>query len=250
MPEIWSQLISVFLIFFLSFNTFLKLPLGDPLTIVLFGKTGNGKSATGNSIIGSECFEESPSGSAVTQCCNRSKRDDEREVTVIDTPGIMDTASVSAIGKAIGMVKSMTGSLNAKEKKLLQELAKVFVMSPDGLDAIIITIKYGVRFGKEDTDALEILKKFFGTEAQPYMILILTHGDEAAYQAQRGEKSIEDVLKSYIATLPGLVQEFVKEIGERRILFNNRLDLNKEPDDCKKQVSRLLQVKVHFEIEI
>ena len=169
---------------------------------------------------------------------------------MIDTPGIMDTAPVSSMGKVKEMAKNVAGLNNEKQKDILRELAKVFVMSPDGLDAIIITIKYGFRFCDEDAEALKILKKFFGTEAQPYMILILTHGDEAAYQAERKKRSIEDELKSYIATLPGWVQEFVKEIGERRILFNNRLDPNKEPDDCKKQVSRLLQVKVHFEIEI
>ena len=94
---------------------------------------------------------------------------------------------------------------------------------PDGLDAIIITIEYGVRFGPKDTEALKIIKRFFGTEARPYMILILTHGDQAAYYAERGERSIEDELKSYIACLPGWVQWLIGEIGERRILFDNRL---------------------------
>ena len=50
-------------------------------------------------------------------------------------------------------------------------------MSPDGLDAILRTIKYGGRFGPEDAEALRILKTFFGNEALPYMILILTHGE-------------------------------------------------------------------------
>ena len=169
---------------------------------------------------------------------------------MIDTPGIMDKASVSTIGNAIGMVKSMTGHLNAEEKKILQELARVFVMSPDGLDAIIITIKYGCRFLEEDAEALKILQTFFGTEAQPYMILILTYGDQAARDAKKKKRSIEDHLTWYISTLPDWVRQFLKDIGERRILFDNTLDPNDKPDDCKRQISKLLQVKVHFEDKI
>ena len=169
---------------------------------------------------------------------------------MIDTPGIMDTASVLAIGSAIGMVKSMTGHLNAEEKKLLQELASVFVMSPDGLDAIIITIKYGCRFLEEDAEALKMLQTFFGTEAQPYMILILTYGDQAARDAKKKKRSIEDHLTWYISTLPDWVRQFLKDIGERRMLFDNSLDPTENPDECKRQVSKLLQVKVHFEDKI
>ena len=78
------------------------------------------------------------------------------------------------------------------------------------------------------------------------MILILTQGDQAAYHAKKEEKSIEDHLKRYISTLPDWVQQFVKEIGERRMLFDNRLDPNEKPNDCNEQVSRLLQVKSPF----
>ena len=78
------------------------------------------------------------------------------------------------------------------------------------------------------------------------MILILTQGDQAANHAKKEEKSIEDHLKRYISTLPDWVQQFVKEIGERRMLFDNRLDPNEKPNDCNEQVSRLLQVKSPF----
>ena len=250
MSEIWEQQISVFLMFFLSFNVFQKLPSGNPLTVVLFGKTGNGKSATGNSILGFDHFIDSPSSSSVTIKCDACKREEEREVTVIDTPGIMDTASVSAMEKAKEKVRFLTGFYNENQKSILRELAKVFVMSPYGLDAIIITIKYGCKFGPEDAEALRIFQRFFGIEALPYMILILTHGDEAAFQARKRERSIEEQLESYINDLPGWVQQFVKEIGERRMLFNNKLDPQINPDECTKQVSKLLQVKVHFESKI
>ena len=183
----------------------------------------------------------------MTQFCKAEKRTDEREVTVIDTPGIMDTAPVSFMGKAKEVMKNVTGLYDERQKEILREIHKVFVMSPDGLDAVIITIKYGVRFGLEDSEALKILKKFFGTEAQPYMILILTYGDQAARDAKRKKKSIEDHLKWYLSTLPDWVQQFMKLIGERRMLFDNSLEPTEKPDDCKKQVSKLLQVKVHFE---
>ena len=186
----------------------------------------------------------------MTKFCNASKRNDEREVTVIDTPGIMDTAPVSALGKAIEMAKSVTDLFDVRQNEILRELARVFVMSPDGLDAIIITIKYGCRFLKEDAEALKILKTFFGSEAQPYMILILTHGDQAARDAKRKKRSIEDHLTWYISTLPDWVQQFLKDLGERRILFDNTLLPDDKPDDCKRQVSKLLQVKVHLEDKI
>ena len=184
---------------------------------------------------------------SVTQFCKAEKRTDEREVTVIDTPGIMDTAPVSVMEKVKEKAKSVTGLYNEKQQEILRELYKVFVMSPDGLDAVIITIKYGGRFGLEDAEALKILKKFFGTEAQPYMILVLTHSDQAARAAKKENRTIEDQLKRYLSTLPDWVQRFMKEIGERRILFDNNLDPTENPDDCKKQISNLIQVKVHFE---
>ena len=73
---------------------------------------------------------------------------------MIDTPGIMDTAPVSVLEK---VKEKVTGLYSEKQREILRELYKVFVMSPDGLDAVIITIKYGGRFGLDDDEALKIL---------------------------------------------------------------------------------------------
>ena len=55
-----------------------------------------------------------------------------------------------------------------------------------------------------------MLKAIFGTEAQFYMILILTHGDQAAHDAKKKERSH---LKWYITTLPDWLKQFIMEIG-------------------------------------
>ena len=74
------------------------IPPDQKITIAVIGKTGAGKSATGNTLYGSDVFAEGSSATAVTLTESwKTTTFNDPTFTIIDTPGSWNTSQVGNI---------------------------------------------------------------------------------------------------------------------------------------------------------
>ena len=171
--------------------------------------------------------------------CKCEIRLEEREITVIDTPGVIDTSVVKKMRAGRGWL----ALYEEDQKRVLKEVARIFLLAPYGFDAISLVMKYGCRFTPEDAQALQLLQSFLGKEAETHMFLILSNADEAKRIAKIDKISLEECMKRWVASLPKWVNDFIERIGQSNVVyFDNTLEQSENPDDCKKQLSNFIQV--------
>ncbi|XP_028549173.1 immune-associated nucleotide-binding protein 9-like [Dendrobium catenatum] len=185
----------------------------NTINIVIVGKVGRGKSATGNSIIGSKVFETERGYCSRVTCssdleiiiCN-----DGHIINVIDTPGFDSFTSFELIR---------------------EEIIKGINLAKDGIHVVLMVFSLRYCFLIEEESAIECMKSLFGDKIVDYMILVLTNGDFL--------ESMQKSLKELISLFPEPLRNIIQLFKNRVIVFDNT---TKDMIKREEQVNELLSL--------
>ncbi|XP_027093058.1 immune-associated nucleotide-binding protein 9-like [Coffea arabica] len=179
-------------------------------TVVLVGRTGNGKSTTGNSMLGRKAFKSMSSFDGVTRTTELQTAvlEDGQVLNVIDTPGLFDKS--------------------AEPQFVEKEIVRCIDMAKDGIHAVLVVVSLRSRVSMEEAATIETLQKNFGDKIAEYMILVFTGGDEL-----EEDQDFDDYL-SHSESIKGMLEL----CGNRRALFDNKTkDTAKKAEQLKQLLS-------------
>lgn len=196
------------------------------LTVILVGQTGNGKSATGNSLLGRDAFVARRSLKSVTERCRvrcaTLDADDEpivpgdpvaidddagamrrpsTVIRVVDTPGTCDSGALLEDN-----LKHISAFLRGEEKPGPDDDEDDEAdAGGEGLHALVLVLSAATRFTQEEAVALERLVQRLGEGVMRHSMAVFTRA---------GELTADDIdLDEFMESAPLTLRQLLKRMG-------------------------------------